>query len=184
MNSRHLNYAGHGSSIPETASALSVSSQLLGLVCWLLVTFAAAGIGSVATLNAQGFYEQLARPEWAPPANIFGPVWGVLYLFMGVAAWLVWRKGGFQKAGMALELYVIQLVLNALWSWLFFAWHSGGWATVEIMILWTMIFGTLISFWRVSVWPGLLFVPYLAWVTFATALCLSTWRMNPTILGG
>ena len=184
MNSRELHYAGHGSSPHGLAADLSWSTQLLGLAGWLFITFAAAGVGALSTMNAPVFYAELTRPDWAPPAQVFGPVWSMLYLLMGLAAWLVWRKGGFQKAGMALELYLIQLVLNALWSWLFFGWHMGGWATAEILILWMLILGTLISFWKVSAWPGLLMVPYLAWVTFATALCFTTWRMNPALLGG
>lgn len=166
-----------------SVSGFSPSKQVLGLFGWVVLAFVAAAVGSLATLNAQGFYQQLSRPDWAPPAWIFGPVWSVLYLLMGIAAWLVWRRGGFEKSGLALELFVVQLVANALWSWLFFAWRMGAWASVEILILWMLILGTMISFWRVRVWAGLLLLPYLAWVTFATALCFTTWKMNPALLG-
>lgn len=161
----------------------SPSKQVLGFFGWVLLAFLAAAVGSVASVNAQGFYGQLSLPEWAPPAWIFGPVWSVLYFLMGVAAWLVWRRGGFGKSGMALELFVVQLAANAIWSWLFFMWRLGAWASVEILILWMLVLGTTISFWRVRASAGLLMLPYLAWLTFATALCFVTWRMNPALLG-
>src|SRR5689334_17737146 len=110
------------------ASALTRRSPLgqgLGLVGWLAVTFVAAACGAIASIAAPAFYAQLARPSWAPPAGVFGPVWSTLYLLMAVAAWLVWRERGRRMRGVALGLYVAQLVVNALWSWLFFAWHDG-----------------------------------------------------------
>ena len=99
--------------------------QGIGLVGWLLACFAAAAVGSVASANAQGFYQQLDKPSWAPPPWLFGPVWSVLYLLMGIAAWLVWRDRGFAGARNALTLFVVQLAANALWTWLFFAWRRG-----------------------------------------------------------
>lgn len=100
---------------------MPVSKQILGLAGWLLLSFAAAGIGAIATTNAGDFYQQLNRPGWAPPAGSFGPVWSVLYLMMGIAAWLVWRERGFRHARVALALFLAQLAANALWTWLFFA---------------------------------------------------------------
>src|SRR5262245_55373756 len=95
----------------------------VGLLGWLLLSFAAAALGAVASVEAAAFYEQLARPSWAPPPWLFGPVWTILYVLMGVAAWLVWRAHGFEEGKVALTLFVVQLGANALWSWLFFAWH-------------------------------------------------------------
>lgn len=150
---------------------------------WLAVTFAAAGIGGLGSASAPEFYNELALPDWAPPAGVFGPVWGVLYLMMGVAAWLVWGKGGFERSGGALPLYVVQLGLNALWSWLFFAWRLGAWAFAEILLLWALVAATLALFWRVRPLAGMLMLPYLAWLTFAAALCRAIWMMNPEKLG-
>ena len=130
-----------------------------------------------------GFYETLLRPSWAPPAWLFGPVWTVLYLLMGVAVWLVWRPAGFRAAAAPLTLFLVQLVLNALWTWIFFAWNRGGLAFAEILVLWVLILATLVAFWRARPLAGVLFVPYLAWVTFAAALNLAMWRMNPAVLG-
>jgi tryptophan-rich sensory protein len=158
---------------------MSIRRQLLGLAGWLLVSFATAAVGAVASVEAKSFYSHLVRPEWAPPASVFAPVWSALYFLMGVSAWLVWRSSGFKAAHTALTLFLVQLVANALWSWLFFAWHQGALAFAEILLLWSLIAATIVGFWRSSVLAGVLMLPYLAWVTFATALTLSVWRLNP-----
>jgi tryptophan-rich sensory protein len=157
--------------------------QVVGLVTWLIVSFMAAAIGGAATIQAGPFYTQLLRPDWAPPPEIFGPVWTVLYALMGIAAWLVWRAGGFRAARAALTLFLVQLALNALWSWLFFGWQRGALAFADILLLWALIVATLISFWRVKPLAGALLVPYLLWVSFASALNYSVWQLNPQVLG-
>ena len=150
---------------------------------WLIVSFIAAAIGSAASIRAGPFYLELARPEWAPPPGIFGPVWTVLYALMAIAAWLVWRVGGFRAARSALTLFLVQLALNALWSWLFFAWHRGALAFADILLLWAAIVATLIAFWRIRPLAGAMLVPYLLWVSFASALNYSIWQLNPQVLG-
>lgn len=157
--------------------------QIIGLVAWLAVSFIVAAIGSAASIQAGPFYTQLIRPEWAPAPNLFGPVWTILYALMGIAAWLVWRVGGFRAARTALTLFLVQLVVNALWSWLFFGWHLGGLAFADIVLLWVLIVATLIAFWRVRPLAGALLIPYLLWVSFASALNYSVWQLNPQILG-
>ncbi|HEU4339071.1 MAG TPA: TspO/MBR family protein [Planctomycetota bacterium] len=157
--------------------------QIVGLAGWLVVCFSAAAIGGAASIQAGPFYTQLARPDWAPPPSIFGPVWTVLYILMGIAAWLVWRVGGFRAARTALTFFLIQLALNALWSWLFFGWHRGALAFADILLLWAMIVATLRSFWRISPLAGALLVPYLLWVSFASALNYSVWQLNRRFLG-
>ncbi len=164
-------------------SRMSKKKQVIGLLAWLGVTFLAAGIGSAASVNAGPFYMELTRPEWAPPPSVFGPVWSVLYVLIGVAAWLVWRTGGFFMARKALILFFIQLLLNALWTWLFFGWNMGAAAFVEIVLLWGFIVATLIAFWRVNRLAGVLFIPYLLWVSFAVMLSYTVWQLNPEILG-
>lgn len=157
--------------------------QLLGLLGWLAISLAAAGVGGFASANAGDFYQHLTRPAWAPPSWLFAPVWTVLYVLMGVAAWLVWREGGFGKARAALSLFLIQLAVNALWTWLFFVWHLGALAFGEILLLWALIVCTVIAFWRVRPIAGSLLIPYLAWVTLATALTYAVWQGNPAVLG-
>jgi len=156
--------------------------QILGLLGWLAISFAAAALGGFASANAGTFYRDLVRPEWAPPSWLFAPAWSLLYLLMGVAAWLVWRERGFRKAQTALCLFLLQLAANALWTWLFFVWHLGAFAFGEILILWVLILCTLVAFWRVRRLAGALLLPYLAWVTFASALTYSVWKRNPGIL--
>lgn len=156
--------------------------QLLG---WLALTAAAAALGAIATAQAGAFYAQLERPVWAPPAWLFGPVWSVLYLMMAVAAWRVGRSGhsGSARAAPALLLYLAQLAVNALWSWLFFAWHLGAPAFACIVVLWLMIVATIVLFGRRERLAAALLWPYLAWVSFAGMLCFSIWQRNPALLG-
>lgn len=156
--------------------------RALGLVVSLIVAFAAAAIGAMATQRAPEFYGMLSRPSWAPPSSVFGPVWTVLYVLMAIAAWLVWKEKGLGGARIALGVYVVQLALNALWSWLFFAWQRGLLAEIEILILLALIVVTIVTFWRVRPLAGALLLPYLLWVTYATALTFALVRLNPTVL--
>ena len=164
-------------------ATFSKQKQFFGLIGWLLVSFAASAIGAVASIQAQSFYAELTQPSWAPPGSVFGPVWTTLYALMGIAAWLVWREGGFQKNKTALTLFLVQLVVNALWSWLFFAWHLGAFALIDLIVLWLLIVATLVAFWRVKALAGALLVPYLLWVSFAGFLNYAVWQLNPQILG-
>ena len=158
----------------------SLSSQTVVLLGWLLAAFAAAALGAVASVDAASFYAQLSKPSWAPPAWVFGPVWSTLYALMGVAAWLVWRSPGSNKV--ALGLFGAQLAANALWSWLFFAWHRGAMASVEVLVLLALIVATVVTFGRISRMAALLLVPYLLWVSFASVLTWTVWRSNPGLL--
>lgn len=162
---------------------LPKNKQILGFVAWLAVSFIAAAVGSAASIQSGPFYVQLVRPEWAPPPEVFGPVWTVLYVLMGIAAWLVWRVGGFRAARTGLTLFLVQLAVNALWSWLFFGWHLGGAAFADIVLLWVLVVATLVAFWRVRPLAGVLLIPYLLWVSFASVLNYSVWQLNPQILG-
>ena len=145
------------------------------------VAFAAATIGSVASIRAGEFYQELSRPAWAPPSGVFGPVWTFLYCCMAVASWLVWREERRARFA-ALGVYLIQLALNALWSWLFFAWREGRWAFVEVLVLWAFIALTIVLFWRIRKAAALLLVPYFLWVSFASCLSFAVWRLNPNLL--
>jgi translocator protein len=159
-----------------------VSKQSLGLGLWLFATLLTGGIGAFASVNAASFYRQLTQPVWAPPAWLFGPVWSVLYVLMAISAWLVWKKHRFHGAATALGLFASQLIFNALWTWLFFAWKLGAVALVEIGVLWLLIACTTLLFWRLHRLAAVLLMPYLAWVSFAAALNFSLWRLNPTLL--
>lgn len=160
----------------------STRVQLIGLAVWLVITFVASALGAIASMDAPAFYGQLDKPGWAPPAGVFGPVWSVLYLLMGIAAWLVWRERPSQRVDGALGLYIMQLVANALWSWLFFGWHQGAWAFADVLLLWALVASTVAAFWRIRRLAGLLLLPYLAWVSFASVLTWAIWQRNPGLL--
>ena len=158
----------------------SKKQQIIALAACLLIAFAAAAIGAIATANAGAFYKDLSRPPWAPPSWSFGPVWMVLYAMIGIATWLVWRRAGIEEARSAHLLNLAQLALNALWSWLFFAWKLGALAVIEIIVLWFLIGATVRAFWKFNALAGALLLPYWLWVTFAAFLAYAAWQMNPT----
>ena len=161
----------------------SVRTQAIGLIGWLLVSFVAAAVGGIASASAGDFYRQLDRPDWAPPAWLFAPVWSVLYTLQGVSAWLVWRERRASGRRAALAAFLAQLAVNAMWSWLFFAWRQGGLAFGEVLLLLAMLGTTTALFWRVRPLAGALLLPYLLWVGFATALTYAVWQRNPQLLG-
>ncbi len=156
--------------------------SLAGLACWLGITYVAAAVGGAATTQAGDFYVGLTRPAWAPPGWLFGPVWMLLYTLMGVAAWLVWRRAGIRGARIALGLFLLQLAVNALWSWLFFAWRLGAASFAWILLLIALVLGTGRAFKRINSTAGNLLVPYLVWLVFAAALACAVWRLNPGLL--
>lgn len=160
----------------------SMPAQAVGLLAWLAIVFVAAALGAIASSDAPAFYGGLAKPEWAPPASVFGPVWSVLYGLMAVAAWWVWRERTAAGRGAALGLFVAQLVANALWSWLFFGWHHGALAFGDVLLLLGLVIATLIAFWRIRRAAGWLLLPYAAWVSFASALTWAVWQANPGLL--
>lgn len=161
----------------------SKQHQLIGLVGWFMLCFAAAYVGAMGSFQAPTFYAQLTQPDWAPPAWLFGPVWTVLYAMMAVAVWLVWRQGGGKQNRAALVWFIWQLALNALWSWVFFAWQLGLASFINIGLLWLSIVITLWLFRPVSRLAAWLLLPYLLWVSFAAFLNFTMWRLNPTLLG-
>lgn len=161
---------------------MTKKQQMIGLAGWFIVCFIVAALGSIASIQAGEFYNQLQRPSWAPPASIFGPMWSLLYAMMAVSAWLVWRVAGFKANQKALTLFIVQLVVNGFWSWFFFAWQMGAGSFLNIVILWILIVATIVAFWRIQQVAAILLLPYLLWVTFATALNYSVWQANPLLL--
>jgi len=148
----------------------------LALAGWLALCFGAASLGGI--FMPGDWYATLKKPSWNPPGWIFGPVWSALYMMMAVAAWLVWKRGGFAGHRRPLALFLTQLVLNATWTPLFFGLHWPGIAFTEIVLLWLAIAATLAAFRPVSRAAAWLLAPYLAWVSFATVLNFALWRLN------
>jgi len=151
----------------------AVAAMLAVFIAW---SFSAGIIGGYLNRNSDPtWYDGLAKPAFNPPGWVFGPVWSVLYLLMGVSAWLVWCRKG---AGLELLLFAIQWSLNALWTVLFFTMQSPSLAFAEIIVLWVSATATALAFWRANRLAGYLFVPYILWLTFAAVLNGSIWWLN------
>lgn len=149
------------------------------LPAFLLLAGVPAVLGSLATLPAiPGWYQALEKPEWTPPSWLFGPVWTILYLFMGIASWRIWVRDGRWALSQPLEWYGAQLLLNAAWSLVFFGAHNVGGALVVILALDVAVAGTTWRFARLDRASAWLMGPYLAWILFATALNAAIWMLN------
>ena len=155
-------------------------SNFIRLAIAVALPLAVGGLSGFATAQGvQDWYPTLVKPSFNPPSWVFGPVWTLLYLMMGIAAFLVWQKGwesGSVKS--ALALFAIQLILNGMWSVLFFGMRLPGPAFLEILVLWVAIGATLVLFWRVAPVAGMLLLPYQGWVTFAAVLNGAIWILN------
>lgn len=151
------------------------SRPWLSLLAFFAAVIVVALVGSLGVGGAGEEYARLSKPGWAPPSWLFGPVWTVLYALVAVAGWLVWRRVG---PSAAIAVYAVQLLLNALWTPLFFGLGRYGVALVDIVVLWVLVGVTTALFWRVRPLAGALLLPYWAWVSFATALNFAIWRLN------
>lgn len=155
-------------------------NRWLALVLFIVAAFATSAIGGLATASSvTAWYPTLNKPSWNPPAWIFGPVWSLLYVAMSVAAWRVWLvRAAAPGAGWTLRLWFAQLLLNALWSVLFFGLRSTGAAVIEIVPLWALLVALQFRLARTDRVAALLWAPYLAWVSFAVFLNFTVWRLN------
>ena len=149
---------------------------MVRLLGWIGLSFLPGVIG--APFPAPEWYRSLKRPEWAPPSWIFAPVWTLLYLSMGIAAWLVASRSARGQGSGPLNLFRAQLILNAAWTPIFFGLRRLDLGLAEIAATWVMVLATVVAFLRVRLTAGLLLVPYLAWVSFATVLNWAIWRRN------
>lgn len=154
--------------------------DLLGLLAFVGLCLAVSALGGVITASSVGtWYQELRKPPFNPPDWIFAPVWTALFIAMGVAAWRVWRGPRSRARALALSAFCLQLGLNLVWSALFFGLRRIDWALAEIVVLLLAIVATAILFWRVDRLAGLLFVPYAAWVAYATLLNAALYLLNP-----
>lgn len=149
---------------------------MLGLGAWLVLCFCAAAVGALFPTGP--WYAGLQKPSWNPPNWLFGPVWTVLYIMMGVSAWLVWKRGGFSLHARALGLFLVQLAINAAWSWIFFGLHLMLFGFIDILLIILFTSLTCRAFYKVSRTAAWLLVPYLAWLSFAAVLNFTLWRLN------
>jgi len=155
------------------------AARWIALLVFVVLSFAAGLIGQFAGGGSPGaWYRLLAKPSFTPPGWVFAPVWSLLYLMMGVAAWRVWLRRAEARTAWPLALFFVQLALNATWSVLFFGLHRIDWAFLDIVALWVAILATVVLFFRVRAAAGWLMIPYLAWVSFASLLNAELWRLN------
>ena len=152
------------------------TSDIASLAGFIVACFAVASSG--AFFRPGPWYEQLQKPSWCPPNWLFAPAWTVLYIMIAVSGWLVFRKAGFSGAAVAFTIYVLQLLLNAAWSGIFFGAKRLDLAFGELVLLWLMILATILAFHPIDTTAAYLLIPYLCWVTFAGALNLTIWRLN------
>lgn len=141
------------------------------------------GVGAIAGLftstGVDGWFQTIEKPSWQPPEWVFGPVWTVLYVLMGIAFFLVWKSDAPKKQKrMAITLWIIQLVFNFFWSFIFFHQHQIDWALAEILVLWFFILLTILYFGRVNKVAAWLMVPYISWVSFASLLTFAIYELN------
>jgi tryptophan-rich sensory protein len=146
------------------------------LSAFVLACASAAAPGIV--LRPGDWYRGLAKPSWRPPDWLFGPVWLVLYISIAISGWLVWRQAGFEGAGLALAVYAVHLVFNAMWSVIFFGLRRPDLAFMEIVCLWVSIAATIAMFYSIDRLAAWLLIPYLLWVSFAVVLNFRIWRLN------
>lgn len=153
--------------------------SILPLLISILIVFSFGFIGSFFTTpSIATWYAFINKPSFSPPNWLFAPAWTLLYILMAIAAFLIWQKRDNPKTKQALIFYGIQLVLNAFWSIIFFGMHNPGLALLEIIILWLFILIILIKFYKINKTAGLLFIPYLLWVSFASILNYAIWILN------
>ena len=150
------------------------------LALFMALTLAVGAVAGFATATSVStWYATLNKPAFNPPNGVFGPVWTVLYVMMAISAWRVWQAPGPERnRHAALSTWAVQLALNFAWSFLFFALRAPAFALVEIAVLFAALAATLWLSWRVDRIAGLLLVPYLAWVAFASLLNFEIWRLN------
>lgn len=154
-------------------------NNTIKLVLSLLFTIGIGSLGSVFTISQiPNWYASLQKPVFNPPNWIFGPVWTILYLLMGVALYLVWKKPISKGRNTAIAIFIIQLILNFFWSIIFFKYHLIGWAFIEILLMWALILFCILLFWKHSKLASFMLIPYLFWVSFATILNAAIFQLN------
>ena len=166
--------------IPNGLNCMKDMTKIAKLICSVAVCLLIGFLGSFATMDSvTTWYAGLSRPSFTPPDWAFGVVWPILYVMMGISAFLIWNEGfDRREVKIALGIFGLQLILNGLWTPIFFGLHLIGTALVEIIMMWIFILLTIISFWKVSKPAALLLLPYILWVSFAIALNAGLFFLN------
>lgn len=156
------------------------TKEIISLIVAIITCEAAGIVGSIFTASKiPTWYKGLMKPALNPPSWVFGPVWTTLYLLMGIALYIIWKKGlSTEGVKFALTIFAVQLILNALWSIVFFNMENLGLALINIVLMWLSILWTIVLFYRLSPTAGLLLIPYILWVSFASYLNYAIWTLN------
>ena len=159
---------------------MKAKNNVVKFIVSIVLPLAVGGIsGYFTSSGVGGWYQTLVKPSFNPPNWVFAPAWTLLYIMMGIAFFLIWKKDvSADKKRWAIFCFAVQLTLNFLWSFVFFYLEQPGWALVEILVIWVMILATILAFKKLSTPAALLLVPYLLWVSFATLLTYSIWQLN------
>jgi translocator protein len=160
-----------------------MDNSIVKLIISVVACLAAGGVGSLFTFKAiPTWYPGLKKPKYTPPNQAFGPVWTALYILMGLSVFFIWQKGlAYDGVLLAFVFFWAQLVLNALWSIIFFGMKSKGGGVITIVILWFLILAAIITSFKVSGWAGTLLIPYIIWVSIASYLNIGIWWLNRPI---
>ncbi len=155
-------------------------NNILKLVIAIAIPLIVGSTSGFFTITGvESWYQTIQKPSWNPPSWIFGPVWTSLYIMMGIALFLIWKSPmSSDVKRTAILLFAIQLVLNFFWSFIFFNQHQIGWALVEIIALWLLILLTIFAFAKINTTAAWLLVPYISWVSFASILNFTIWKLN------
>jgi translocator protein len=156
-------------------------NNILKIIISIAIPLAAGGLsGFFTTSEIPDWYQTITKPSWNPPSWIFAPVWTTLYLLMGIALYLVWKNESVEASikRSAIILFAVQLILNFFWSLIFFKQHQIGWAFAEIITMWVFVLLTIFAFAKVNTTAAWLLVPYICWVSFASILNYTIWKLN------
>ncbi|MBW0160965.1 MAG: tryptophan-rich sensory protein [Sediminibacterium sp.] len=149
------------------------------LIISIVLCVSLGSVGGLVTVNEiPTWYATLNKPSFNPPNWLFGPVWTTLYVLMGISVYLIWKQPVSTERNKALQLFILQFILNFCWSFIFFGLHATGWALMEMIALWILILLSILHFAKHSKTAAWLLVPYIAWVSFALLLNAAIWRLN------
>jgi translocator protein len=155
------------------------TTNILTVIICIALPLIVGGVAGIATSgNINAWYATLNKPVFNPPNYLFGPVWTILYILMGISLFMIWRSPSCDARNYALAIFGIQLILNFAWTFLFFHYKLPGWAFVEIILVWISVMAMIIIFHRINKTAAFIQIPYLLWVSFASVLNGSIWYLN------
>lgn len=154
-------------------------SNGIKLILSIVLCVSLGSVGGLVTVSEiPTWYASLNKPSFNPPNWLFGPVWTILYLLMGISVYMIWKQPVSKERNKALQVFILQFILNFCWSFIFFGLHATGWALIEMIALWILILLSILHFAKHSKTAAWLLVPYILWVSFALLLNAVIWKLN------